>query len=89
MTASRTDVPDIHDHSDNENREREEDTNKDLQLARDVHRASDKLKDHRMRQVLQGAANNVRRVYPDDLTTSDVQDHLEDDVKMPNCRQTI
>ena len=39
--------------SDNENGEKEEDTNKDLQLARDVLRASDKFKDHRMRQVLQ------------------------------------
>jgi hypothetical protein len=68
--------------SDNENEEegeeREEDTNEDLQLARDVLRASDKFKDHRMRQVLQGAANDVRRAYPDDLTTSDIQDHLED-----------
>jgi hypothetical protein len=64
--------------SDNENGEREEDTNEDLQLARDVLRASDKFKDHRMRQVLQGAANDVRRMHPDDLTTSDIQDHLED-----------
>ena len=31
-----------------------------------------------MRQVLQGPVNDVRRMYPDDLTTSDVQDHLED-----------
>ena len=63
--------------SDNENGERkeeEEDTNEDLQLARDVLKASDKFKNHRMRQVLQGAANDIRRAYPDDLTTSDVQD---------------
>jgi hypothetical protein len=76
--SSISEEEELEEDSDNENREREEDTNEDLQLARDVLRASDKFKDHRMRQVLQGAANNVRRMHPDDLTTSDIQDHLED-----------
>jgi hypothetical protein len=70
--------------SDNENEEREEeeeDTNEDLQLARDVLKASDKFKNHHMRQVLQGATNDIRRAYPDDLTTSDVQDYLEEVVE--------
>jgi hypothetical protein len=39
--------------------ERKEDENKDLWLAQDVLRASDKFKDHQMRQALQGAANDV------------------------------
>ena len=34
-----------------------------------------------MWQVLQGATNDVRRAYLDDLTTSDIQDHLEDIVR--------
>lgn len=39
-----------------------------------------------MQQVLQGAANDVRRAYPDDLTTSDVQDYLEDVVEDAQLR---
>jgi hypothetical protein len=64
----------------------EQEEDEDLWLARDVLRASDKFKDHRMRQVLQGAANDIRRAYPDDLTTSDIQDYLKDVVEDAQLR---
>jgi hypothetical protein len=45
--------------NDNDNEDDDEDNNEDLRLARDVLRASDKFKNHRMQQVLQRAANDV------------------------------
>ena len=66
---------------DNNNEDEDEDKDKDLRLAQGVLRASDKFKHHRIRQVLQGAANDVRSAYLEDLTTSDIQNHLEDVVE--------
>ncbi|KAH0536051.1 hypothetical protein FGG08_007044 [Glutinoglossum americanum] len=59
----------------------EEDENEDLRLTRDVLETFDKFKNHRIQQVLQVAANGIRSAYPDDLTTSDIQDHLKDIVE--------
>ncbi|KAH0541586.1 hypothetical protein FGG08_003934 [Glutinoglossum americanum] len=64
----------------------DEDENEDLQLAQDVLKASNKFKNYRMRQTLQKVTNDVRSAYPDDLTTSDVQDHLEDIVENTQLR---
>ncbi|KAI9762499.1 MAG: hypothetical protein M1840_001223 [Geoglossum simile] len=67
--------------NDNDNKDDDKDNNEDLQLARGVLGASDKFKNHRMQQVLQRAANDVQSAYSDDITTSDIQDHLENVVQ--------
>jgi hypothetical protein len=77
----KDDNDDDDDDDDNNDENEDEDEDEDLWLARGILRASDKFKHHRMRQVLQRVANDVRSAYPEDLTTSDIQNHLEDIVE--------